>query len=238
VQLGVRLDKQFVDADSLHSATNVTKIEAGMALEDADRWPWLVSARRLLRREEGVVLACSDFKRQYRDLLRSAGGARFGFLDIDRGSAEHRVSSRTGHLTGAGMVSSQLQALEHPTADERDVVVLDATDEIDSTVDSAVAGLTEIANARAVEPIIAGWRPPLQPCSGMNRCDALRLLGLTALSLPKQAPTARGDRQSNTLRGTTRMLQQDLTSAWWFSLGPSPRRHDRSLTVASVATID
>ena len=159
VQLGARLGKRFIDADSLHPAANVAKMESGIPLDDADRWPWLASIREALRSGGEVVLACSALKRQYRDLLRGAGDVRFVFLDIDQASAERRLSARAGHYTGAGMVSSQLRALERPTADERDVVVVYATDEIDSIVDAAVAGLTLIANGIGIEPTLADGGP-------------------------------------------------------------------------------
>ena len=159
LQLGVRLGKRFLDADSLHPTANVAKMESGTPLEDADRWPWLASIREVLRGEDGVVLACSGLKRQYRDLLRGAGAVRFVFLDIDRASAERRLSARAGHFMGAGMVSSQLEALERPTAAERDVVIVDAGDEVAVIVDAAVAGLAVIADDIAIEPTLADGGP-------------------------------------------------------------------------------
>lgn len=155
IQLGSRLGKRFIDADSLHPTANVSKMEAGTPLEDADRWPWLASIREALRGEDEVVLACSALKRQYRDLLRGAGRVRFVYLDIDGALAEHRLSGRAGHFMGAGMVSSQLEALEPPTAGERDVVVIDADDEVDSIVATAIADLAETAIGDTVEPILA-----------------------------------------------------------------------------------
>lgn len=159
LQLGVRLGKRFIDADSLHPTANVAKMESGTPLDDADRWPWLASIREVLRDEDGVVLACSGLKRRYRDLLRGAGGVRFVFLDIDRASAEHRLSARAGHFMGAGMASSQLEALERPTAAERDVVIVDAGDEVAAIVDAAVAGLAVIADDVAIEPTLADGGP-------------------------------------------------------------------------------
>ena len=57
------------------------------------------------------------------------------------------------------MVSSQLQALERPTADERDVAIVDATDEIDSIVEAAVAGLAVLAHGIGVEATLADGGP-------------------------------------------------------------------------------
>jgi uncharacterized DUF497 family protein len=35
------LDFSFLEGDSFHSEENKRKMSAGIALEDADRWPWL-----------------------------------------------------------------------------------------------------------------------------------------------------------------------------------------------------
>jgi gluconokinase len=43
--LAETLGWRFLDADSLHSPANVTKMQAGIALTDADRWGWLQAVR-------------------------------------------------------------------------------------------------------------------------------------------------------------------------------------------------
>ena len=35
------LGARFIDADDYHPPENVAKMKAGIALQDADRWPWL-----------------------------------------------------------------------------------------------------------------------------------------------------------------------------------------------------
>ncbi|MEY2953080.1 MAG: Thermoresistant gluconokinase, partial [Pseudomonadota bacterium] len=35
------LDLDMTDGDDLHLPTSVAKMRAGIALDDADRWPWL-----------------------------------------------------------------------------------------------------------------------------------------------------------------------------------------------------
>ena len=63
----------FCDADALHSKSNVEKMRRGIALNEADRWPWLEKLRELLKhtiaRQENLVLACSALKQEYRDYL-------------------------------------------------------------------------------------------------------------------------------------------------------------------------
>jgi gluconokinase len=39
--LARRLGWRFEDGDKFHPASNVAKMHAGIALTDADRWPWL-----------------------------------------------------------------------------------------------------------------------------------------------------------------------------------------------------
>lgn len=137
IALAERLAVAFVDADSLHPPVNVAKMAAGHPLDDTDRWPWLERVRDALRRDDGVVIACSALKRRYRDLLREAGGVRFVFLDLDPSTAHDRAEQRTGHYMGAAMVASQFDALERPT-DEPDVVIVDATAPVDRVVAAAL----------------------------------------------------------------------------------------------------
>ena len=69
--LAVDLAVDFVDADDLHPDANVAKMSAGIALDDADRWPWLdVVGRTLAALPGGGVVACSALARRYRDRIR------------------------------------------------------------------------------------------------------------------------------------------------------------------------
>lgn len=143
-RLAEQLGARFVDSDSLHSESNVAKMDAGIPLDDDDRWPWLTRVRDVLSRNDAVVIACSSLKREYRDLLRDAGDVRFVYLDLDPATAEERTSSRDDHFMKSDMVESQFDALERPTADERDVATVDATADIDTVVGAALGGLAEI----------------------------------------------------------------------------------------------
>lgn len=126
-QLAAQLGARFVDGDDLHPGANVAKMSAGVPLTDADRWPWLARVRDELRDGAPVVVACSALARRYRDALRVAGGVRFAFLDLDPDAASERAAKRSDHFMGAHMVASQFATLEHPAADETDVVAVDAT---------------------------------------------------------------------------------------------------------------
>jgi carbohydrate kinase (thermoresistant glucokinase family) len=61
----------FLDGDSLHPMENVAKKAAGTPLTDEDRWPWLatVSAELANAGDDGIVLACSALRRNYRDAI-------------------------------------------------------------------------------------------------------------------------------------------------------------------------
>jgi len=134
VGLGIatRFGIPFVDGDGLHSAANVAKMHAGIALEDADRAPWLDAVGAVLgdvsAYPEGVVVACSALKRAYRDRLRAAsGGCRFLYLALPPVVAEQRVGNRPGHFMPTSLVANQFATLEPPATDEADVLAVDAS---------------------------------------------------------------------------------------------------------------
>jgi carbohydrate kinase (thermoresistant glucokinase family) len=126
-ELGLRM----VDGDDLHLPESVTKMRAGIALEDADRWPWLDRIGHYLVEDgdqpaQGRIVACSALKRTYRDRIRRlAPTVRFIFLDGEPELIRDRMSRRKGHYMQPGLLASQLHTLERPQADETDVIKLD-----------------------------------------------------------------------------------------------------------------
>jgi gluconokinase len=130
-EIAARLNLPFVDGDSLHSAANVAKMHAGVALDDADRAPWLDAIGAVLGKIEqhpdGIVVACSALKRAYRDRLRAvSGGCRFLYLALTPALAQRRVAGRHAHFMPASLVSDQFATLEPPRPDEHDVMTIDA----------------------------------------------------------------------------------------------------------------
>ncbi|MEY4693755.1 MAG: Thermoresistant gluconokinase, partial [Pseudomonadota bacterium] len=98
--LGSQLGLDMVDGDDLHLPASVAKMRAGIALDDADRWPWLDRIGQYLStpHEQGRVVACSALKRSYRDRLREqAGDVCFVFLDGDFELIQKRMQQRVGH---------------------------------------------------------------------------------------------------------------------------------------------
>lgn len=117
----------FLDADDFHSASNKEKMSRGVALDDADRGPWLTAVHAAIVEQAGhggnVVLACSALKQRYRDQLRQGIDAKIVYL---KGSFElfsGRLRSRDAHFAKESLLSSQFATLEEPA----DAVTIDAS---------------------------------------------------------------------------------------------------------------
>jgi len=142
--LGERLGLDMVDGDDLHLPESVAKMRSGIALQDADRWPWLDRIGHYLAQaqEPGRVVACSALKRVYRDRIREqAGDVCFVFLDGDFDLIEQRMRQRVGHYMQPGLLDSQFRTLEKPQADERDVIRLHITEPVQDMVAQALNAL-------------------------------------------------------------------------------------------------
>lgn len=142
--LGERLGLDMVDGDDLHLPESVAKMRSGIALQDADRWPWLDRIGHYLAQaqEPGRVVACSALKRVYRDRIREqAGDVCFVFLDGDFDLIEQRMRQRVGHYMQPGLLDSQFRTLEKPQADETDVIRLPITEPVQDMVAQALQAL-------------------------------------------------------------------------------------------------
>jgi gluconokinase len=143
------LGLSLMDGDDLHSAESVTKMQAGIALDDADRWPWLdqignylVGGDRQNHQAPGRVVACSALKRVYRDRIRqSVDGVHFVFLDGDDELIRSRMAARTGHFMQLDMLDSQLRTLERPAVDEKNIICVNIVHPIDQLVAQVIAAL-------------------------------------------------------------------------------------------------
>lgn len=139
--LAERLDVPFVDADDLHPASNVSKMAAGHALVDEDRWPWLdaVGEALAVASGTGLVMACSALKRSYRQaILAKAPATQFAYLAGERALLAERMGHREGHFMPTSLLDSQLQTLE-PLADDEPGVTVSIDLEPGQIVD-AIAG--------------------------------------------------------------------------------------------------
>ena len=120
--LGARTGIPFIEGDTLHPPRNVALMAAGTPLTDEDRAGWLddiASRFAALAPNAGLIVSCSALKRIYRDRLRAAcSDLRFIHLHGTKALLEQRLQFRTGHYMPPSLLTSQLQTLEPPSADE------------------------------------------------------------------------------------------------------------------------
>lgn len=126
--LAARLGWLFEDSDLLHSTADIAKMMSGVALSDADRWPWLDMVCAWMDRQtaagESGVMACSALKRSYRDYLRRGRpDVKIVILEVDQATLTARLAGRHGHFFPVKLLQSQLADLEMPTPPEPVLVV-------------------------------------------------------------------------------------------------------------------
>ena len=148
--LAQRLQLDMKDGDDLHLSESVEKMRSGVALTDADRWPWLDRIGDYLAQatpnQNGRIVACSALKRVYRDRIRArAGKVVFIFLDGDAELIRQRMARRAGHYMPPELLDSQLRTLELPAPDETDILTLPIATSVDALVAQALAGLKPLA---------------------------------------------------------------------------------------------
>ncbi len=152
--LAARLRWPFQEGDALHPEANVAKMRAGIALDDADRAPWLAAIRAWIdaNRVAGIssIVSCSALKRGYRTLLAGdASDVRFVFLAGDRALLADRLANRVDHYMPTSLLDSQLAALDPPSADE--ALIIDAALPTDAQVARVLAALRLSATGGARE---------------------------------------------------------------------------------------
>jgi carbohydrate kinase (thermoresistant glucokinase family) len=112
---------QFVEGDTLHPTANISKMSAGIPLDDNDRRPFLANVAKALAesRPRGVVVSCSALKRSYRDQIRAGDpDALFVLPLLSHEQLQERLKGRAGHFMPAALLDSQLATLEPPSVDE------------------------------------------------------------------------------------------------------------------------
>jgi len=110
----------LVEGDVHHPPSSRAKMQAGVALTDADRQQWLDTLAAVLASHPGsILLTCSALKRAYRERLRRASpDLRFVFLELDQHEAQRRVAARAAeHFFPPGLVASQFATLESPVGE-------------------------------------------------------------------------------------------------------------------------
>lgn len=123
--VGQRIARQLklplIEGDDFHPASNIAKMQQGVALTDADRADWLQTlAAELVKQPNGAVLTCSALKSAYRETLRlGVRSLHFVYLAITQAESLRRVGNRPGHFYPPSLVASQFEALQEPTHEAR-----------------------------------------------------------------------------------------------------------------------
>jgi gluconokinase len=124
--LAAQLKWEFADADTFHPPANIDKMSHGIALNDADRAPWLEAMRNAILEwiaaGKNVVLACSALKRAYRDELRPSPQVKIVYLKGNYALFAERIRHRHGHFAGEQILAGQFADLEEP----EDAITIDA----------------------------------------------------------------------------------------------------------------
>lgn len=119
--LAVMCGMEFIDGDDLHPHANIDKMSRGVALNDADRAPWLAKVGQTLASTSGPVLVgCSALKRKYRDQIRAEvpEPVQFIHLDAPQDFLRQRLTQRVGHFMPSSLLVSQFKTLEPLGQDE------------------------------------------------------------------------------------------------------------------------
>ena len=122
----------FIEGDDFHPQRNVQKLTSGTPLTDEDRAPWidaLVAAINARQPGDDAIVACSALSQFVRDRLRAGvtEPLQFILLSADAPTIQQRLSKRPQHFMKAGMLGSQLAALERPA----DAIVVDVSRPLD-----------------------------------------------------------------------------------------------------------
>lgn len=144
--LAEKLGLEFIDGDALHPEANRIKMADGIALDDADRTPWLNNIGEKLsdssKAGAPVIIACSALKRAYRDLIRShEPDTLFVHLTGGERLIGERMAARKHEFMPTSLLTSQLATLEEPSSDEHVLLA-----EITHTPEQIVSDLLEALN--------------------------------------------------------------------------------------------
>lgn len=140
--LATTLGWEFHDGDDLHSEANKLKMRSGIALDDADRAPWLAAIRKLieamLSQGRDSVVACSALKQSYRDeIVVDPKAVKIVYLKGSKELIAERLRSRGAHFMNPDLLQSQFDTLEEP----RDAIVVDIAAAPEAIVNEIVAAL-------------------------------------------------------------------------------------------------
>ena len=138
-QVSYNLDAAFLDGDFLHPKANILKMRSGTPLNDEDRFPWLNlisnAAFAMSNVNDISIIICSALKQKYRDIIRGENeNVHFIYLKGSYDVIADRLAKRKGHYQKTGMLQSQFDTLEEPTADEKDVYIVNIEQPLERVV--------------------------------------------------------------------------------------------------------
>jgi gluconokinase len=124
--LSTLLNWPWVDADDWHTPEARAKMQAGQALSDADRLPWLdrlnALGKQFQDQKTGWVLSCSALKQTYRQRLCHGLNPppMLFWLKVSRTELARRLQQRSHAFFPAALLDSQLEISEV----QSDVIVI------------------------------------------------------------------------------------------------------------------
>lgn len=125
-QVAQSLGLPFIEGDDFHPPHNVAKMAGGTPLDEDDRAAWIDTLMQAYnaRSQRDAVIACSALTRAVRASIQARSNSPVVFLHLttDPVVIEQRLLTRGHHFMKAGMLPSQLAALE--SGDE--VIPIDA----------------------------------------------------------------------------------------------------------------
>jgi gluconokinase len=146
--LAAELHCAFLDADTVHPASNIEKMSHSIPLTDADREPWLLALHARIvgatSHGESMVLACSALKQRYRDTLARDIAVTWVYLKGSEELIGARLQARPGHFMKPGMLASQFADLE----EQSDAIVIDVALPRDVAIREIIAALPSAPRER------------------------------------------------------------------------------------------
>jgi len=134
---------RYIDADDFHSADAKATMASGKPLTDEMRAPWIETIATFLKKNSakqsadvreplletsGFVLAYSGLRAEHRQVFRTLGySTLFVWLHADFDIIAKRLEKRASHFFKPSLLQSQFDALQKPSAQETDVVIVDAS---------------------------------------------------------------------------------------------------------------
>lgn len=139
--LALKLNRPFIEGDSLHPRSNIDKMSSGIPLDDDDRYGWLELVGDELKNNAMPIVSCSALKQKYRRHLRQRASKPvvFLYLRISREEAVRRMNMRV-HFMPVCLIDSQFAVLEEPT-NEEDIITIEGSrnpDDIESNFISII----------------------------------------------------------------------------------------------------